>query len=105
MSKENKNKTTNEYNSSHREMLVGVRKIITKSSIRCLSSEIRYMENGNYSKNNGGKYWSEWYGKDCSIEFMKGLLSGVRKCDDNINTIIGFGDTISSMEDKCDGKD
>mgnify|MGYP001174934367 CR=1 FL=1 len=103
-----KNKTKKENNKrtlTPNDTMVFIREMITKSSVRCLSREIREMELPDYDEECNGKYWSDWYGKYCSIEFMKGLLSGVRKCDDNINTIIGFGDTISSMEDKCDGKD
>ena len=84
--------------SSHIELLVDIRKIITKSNIRCLISEIREIESGNYQIDDKGKYWSEWYGKYCSIEFMKGLLGGVKDCDDSINTLIEFSDKIKNIK-------
>ena len=86
-----KNKTKKENNNTTqtpKDTMVFIRDLITKSSIRCLSYEIKEIKNGNYDINKEGKYWSEWCGKYCSIEFMKGLLSGVRDCDTHINTLI-----------------
>ena len=94
-----KNKTNKENENTTQtpnDTMVFIREMITKSSVRCLSREIREMELPDYDEECNGKYWSEWYGRYCSIEFMKGLLSGVRDCDNYINTLIKYGNKISS---------